>query len=362
MFDLKKLPSKPSNIFDVFKSFYYGSRCIGTAPFTITVENDNNVVLKTTIKDYIIFFIFNIIFAIVLYAWASGKLSSNLLVTSSEVVNYGNQLMVLCSINFSFFNNCINFVLKKRTIGIINDLISVDSSIKKINLDVDYKSQSRIVNKYLLMVITLIVVLSAPSGIVFYLVSDNILKDFSLYTTLLINNIYYINFVSQFILCLLSVYERFRQLNQGIEEIFKFNKNYEKHDFSDVVKKIATIHDSLIEVVQKINFRFSIWIMISLAAIFVFFTLSAFTFVRSIIIFEKSKFLFSFSTFIWCVYYLSFLVMAIAVGSWTTIMVFFFKIAQLIKIKNFYVYREMKPWLQYIVPLTLLKTETQKMR
>lgn len=325
MYYSRKL-KKPSNIFDVFKSFYYISRFLGTVPFTITVERDNNVILKTKIKDYIIFGIFNIIFLIIVCLWGFGKLSTDLLNSSSDVENYGNKFMIVSSMCFSITNNLINFIFKKKTIEIINDLISVDSSIKMINLDVDYKSQSRTVNRYLFMSFSVVIGVAIPSAVVFYQFSNNLFQDFCLYTTLVLNSVYYVNLVSQFVLFLLSVYERFRQLNRGIEEIFKFDQpKYERQDFSEVVKQISGIHNSLIEIVQKINFRFSTWIMIATAVIFAFFTFSAFAFVRAVIIFDKSKFLFSFSVFIWSIYYLSFLVMAIAVGSWTTRMVFIVK-------------------------------------
>lgn len=318
MYYSKKLNKSSSNIFDVFKIFYYASRIIGTAPFTIKVESNNNIVMKSTLIDHLIFAIFNISFGLVFYIWAAGKLMTNLFVTSSDVTNYGNQLLIPSSIFFALINNLINFVLKKKTIEIITDLIAVDSNMKILNLRVDYKAQTKMVNQYLFLCVFIFIVIASSSAVIYYMVSNNILLDLSVYTLLMLNNVFYVNLISQFVLCLLSVYERFRELNYGLEQIFK---QYEKHNYSDDVRRVASIHDCLIEIVQKINFRFSVWIMFSLAFIFVFFTVSTFSIVRSIIVFETKTFLFRLLSFIWCLYYLSFLVMAIGVGSMTTRMV-----------------------------------------
>lgn len=318
---LKKL-KKPSNIFDVFKSFYYISKCLGTAPFTITVES-NTISMKTTSKDNLIFVIFNLIYCCIIYLWATEKVTTSLFDTSSEVANYAYQLIILASSLFAIIMNLINFVFKEKTIEIIYGLIEVDSAMKMLNFDVDYKSQSKIVNKFLAVCLFLATCLATTSAIIFYTVSIDPLRDFVIYIILLLNNFFYVNVVSQFVLILLSVYERFRQLNQGIEEIFKFDQSkYERHDFSEVVKQISGIHNSLIEIVQKINFRFSVWLMITLAVIFVFFTISTYSFVRAIIIFERTKFLFCLARFLWFLYYMLFLLMGISAGSRVTRMVF----------------------------------------
>lgn len=317
---------KLSNFFDVFKSFYYVSKFIGTVPFTITVKN-NTIAIKTSYKDYIIFGIFIILYGSILYMCFSGGLTTDLINTSSDVANYANKMLVLTSILFAMGMNLINFLLKNRTIQIINDLITVDSTMKFLNLDVDYNSQSKVVNKFLIVCLFLVSCLASSSAIIFNMVSTNVKRDFTIYTVLLLNNFFYVNVVSQFILLILSVYERFRQLNQNLEDIFKFNQpKYERQDFSEVVRQISKIHDFLIEIVQKINFRFSVWIMITLAAIFVFFTFSIFSVVRAIIIFDRTKFLFSLSRFSWFLYYMLFLVMAISAGSRVTRMVISFKL------------------------------------
>lgn len=314
---------KYSNLFDTFRSFYYASKFLGTAAFTITVKSDCNIDIRTTLTDYIIFVIFNIIYGFIVYMWSIGKLTSHIFDTSSDVANYGNQLTIFSSVLFTITMNLITFVFRKRTIEILNDLIKIDFSMKMLNIRVDYKSQSKMVNNYLVACLVIIVVLGVGSSIVFYKISANMLLDFTIFGTVLLNNLYYVNFISQWILCLLSVYERFRQLNQGLEEIFQFKKLYENQDFSDAVKRIAKIHDSLIEIVQKINYRFSVWIMFIFAVIFVFFTLNTFSFVTSIIMYERSKFLFSIAGFVWFLNNLLFLVMGIAAGSRTTRMVFF---------------------------------------
>lgn len=321
MYSQNKL-KKSSNTFDPIKPFYYISKCIGTAPFTITAEN-NIISIKITRKDYLIFVFFNIVHAYFLYFVAKEHLDTNLLFdSSSNIGNFGQNIMVMATLSSAIFYNFINYLFKDKTVEIIKALIKIDLQMSFINIEVDHKVLSKIIIKYILLCILLIIIYTGLTSSIFLFVSilsQNTFMDIAIALILIINNIFFTNILCQFIVSLLSVYVRFKKLNESFGAIFK----NDKQDQSEIVISLSKIHDSLIEIIEKINYRFSAWIMMSFAGIFVFSTICIFSFVRALIIFNKKTLLMCLPGFIWSMYFLMFLVVVIAVASATTRIVLF---------------------------------------
>lgn len=323
MYSAKKL-IKSSNIFDAIKPFYYLSKILGTAPFTVNVEN-NIVRMETTTTDYLIYLIFNIFHSCLLYYFTVGVTNSSLFQTSSSISNYGQNIMLMITNTSAVIFNLINFLFKSRTMEIISEFIKIDLQMSLLYIEVDHKAQSKIIKKYIILCFLLVFILTVMTGSIYILTSssENLLIDLSISLSLILTNIFYANVVSQFIMALLSSYARFKKLNDGFSEIFN-SKSNESQDLSDIVKRISKIHDNLIENVERINYRFAAWIMIIFASVFILSTISIFTFVRALIIFEKKPLIMALPRFIWSSYFIMFLLMVIAAGSATTRIVFTF--------------------------------------
>lgn len=320
----KNIKKIKSNIFDAIKPFYYFSKCLGTIPFTINGKN-NFLDVKTTFNDYLIYFIFNIVYFYLIFLSLTDQLNSIFFETSSKVANTLNQMMILSGIVFAMFLNLINFIFKNSTKEILSNFFEIDSYMSRFNLEVNHKAQSKLLIKFLIFYLFLMILLSLVTGIFFYMVTGNIYLNFMVLFTLILNYLFYANFLCQFVLSLLSVRERFKKINSGLDEIIK--RNYDK-DLSHVVRSLSRIHDSLNEIVTKINFRFSLWAMIIFGSLFVFSTISIFSFIRTIIYFESRSYYFCLTRIIWFCNYMIFLVGIIAAGSSTTRMVisyFFYK-------------------------------------
>lgn len=326
MYSPKKL-IKSSNIFDAIKPFYYLSKTLGTAPFTVTVK-DNIIYMKTTRNDYIIYLLFNLFQSYLLYFFTKGNMNSTMFQSSSTISNFGQNIMLTITISSAVFFNFINFLFRGHTMEIINEFVKIDFQMSLLHMEVDYKAQSKIITKFIFVSFLLVLLLTAITGLI-YLVkstSENVFIDLTISLSLILTNIFYANVVSQFIVSIISVYERFKKLNEGFSEMFQVNKLKESQDLSDFVKRIARIHDDLIENVERINYRFSAWIMIIVGSVFILSTISIFTFLRALIIFDLKSLIMALPRFIWSSYFVMFLMMVIAAGSATTRIVFNFSI------------------------------------
>lgn len=311
---------KIENIFDVLKPFYYISRFVGAAPFTIT-KKGHLYEFKTKIIDYIILFLFAILEGYLFYICVFyEKLKVE---TNSNITNIGSQLMMSSAISVTIFMAVINFIQRKRTVQIIQDLNKVDESMRLLNIELEHKMQSTHVIKYIFTCFISTITLIIINTILISFVSDKIWTHLPTHLTFILSNIFYSIFISQFILSIVSIYIRFKKLNEGFNEIFKLEKLSNDEDLSHIVVHISNVHDRLIEIVQKINIRYSFWTMIILAAVFCFATLSIFSLLRAIIFFELKTFLYCLTRFIWSLYYIAFITLVTAAGSRATREVFF---------------------------------------
>lgn len=329
MYSPKKL-IKSSNIFDAVKPFYYFSKILGTAPFTVTVK-DNIPHLKTTRIDYIICTSFNVLQLFLLYFFTKQNSNSNMNLSIfqalSNTSNLRQNFMLAVTITSTIFFNLINFLFRKHTMEIITEYMKIDFQMSLLHIEVDHKAQSRITIKFIILSFLLVLFLTAITGSIFLFTaaSENILFDLSKSFSLTLTNVFYANVVSQFVVSIISAYERFKKLNEGFTEMFKMNKLKEEEDLSHFVKRISRIHDDLIENIERINYRFSAWIMIIFASVFVLSTISIFTFLRALIIFDPKLLIIAVPRFVWSLYFVMFLLMVIATGSATTRIVFNFK-------------------------------------
>lgn len=321
MYSQKKI-TKSSNTFDAIKPFYNLSKCMGTAPFTITVEK-NVISIKITRKDFLTFVSFNILHLFLLYFFVKESLNTSFVFeSSSDIGNYGQTIMVMATLFSAICFYFINYMFKGKTVEIIKELINIDLQMGEINIEVDHKALSKIITKYIILCFLLILIFTGLTSSIFLFVSimsNNILIDLAIALILIMNCIFFTNIISQFILSLLSVYVRFKKLNEHFGAIFK-NQN---QDLSETVICISQIHDCLIEIVEKINYRFSVWIMMCFAGIFVFSTICVFSFLRALIIFNKKSLLMCLPGFLWSLYFLLFLILVMAIASATTRNVFF---------------------------------------
>lgn len=305
---------EPLDIVDVLKPFYNLSRCLGSAPYTL-VKKKYSYEVKTTWIDYLLFFSSNIFMGFLSY-WCFG--SDLQMHSGSEILNFGTHLFLMFSLSFVIFLNFVNFFLKSKTAKILQELIEVDRSMSLINIDIDHKIQYKNVIRYLICCFSLITILTIVSGYIFSLVSGQFWFDLAIFVTFITVNIAFAILTSHFILALRAVQDRFKKLNEGISEVFDPKKLNVEEDLSHIVSHMEKIHDRLIEVVQKINVRYSFWIMIIFGIIFVISVLSIYTFLRVVIMYDRKTFLACLLRFIWSLYYCFYLIMIITIGSFTT--------------------------------------------
>lgn len=316
MYSSKKL-SKPSNIYTAIKPFYYLSKVLGTAPFTVT-EKNNVISMETTKTDYFHYLFFNVFHSYLLYFFTKGNTNSTIFQSASNISNYGQSIMLTITITSSLFCNLINFLFKEHTMEIIREFMKIDFQMRLLGIEVDHKAQSKIIKKFIFMGFVLVLFLTAITGSIYLCMStsENLLIDLTISFSLVLTNIFYANVVSQFVVAIISSYERFKKLNQGFTDKFKTNKV--KEDLSEFVKQVSRIHDSLIENIERINYRFSAWIMFIFASVFVLSIFSVFTALRALIFVDKKSFIMALPRFIWSSYFIMFLLVVIATGSATT--------------------------------------------
>lgn len=305
---------EPTDIVEVLKPFYNLSRFLGSAPYTLE-KKKHSYNVKTTWIDYLIFIFANIFMGFLIY-WTYG--SDNSMHSGLDAINLGTQFFLLFSLVVIMFFNFINFVCKRKTVEILQELIEIDRSMILLNIDINHKVQLENVIKYLFCCLSLITILTIITGYIFSLVSGKLWFDLPIFVAFITVNMSFAIFTSHFILCLRAVQDRFKKLNEGISEVFDPKILNVEEDLSHIVSHMERIHDRLVEVVQKINFRYSFWTMILFAIIFVIGVLSIYTFLRVVIIYDRLTFLACLMRFIWTLYYLLYLIMIIAAGSFTT--------------------------------------------
>lgn len=302
---------EPTDIIQVLKPFNNFSRCFGSSPYTFT-KNNNSYDVKTTWIDYLIFAFFNLFIFFLIYMFPD---SDTILFTGSEIINMGTHIILLWALVFAIFFNFINFLFKNKTAEILKELYEIDRSMILLNIEMDYKDQFKTVIKYLFCCLSLLTILTVLTGYIFSLLSGKFWFDLTVFLTFLTINLTFVIFASHFILSLRAVQDRFKKLNMEISHVFA---KAGEADLSHIVRHMETIHDRLIEIIQKINVRYAFWVLMFFTMVFVFGVLSVYTFLRVIILYDRLIFLACLMRFIWTLFYFLYLLMIIAAGSYTT--------------------------------------------
>lgn len=305
---------EPKDIVEVLKPLYTLSRCLGAAPYTLTKKKDSYTV-STTWIDYSLFLVVNSYMSYLFYMCYG---NDHLQHSGSEIMNLGTHFMLMTSLIVFIFLNFVNLFLKHKTGEILKELIVIDQNMALLSIDIDHKSHYKDMIKYLFCCFSLITTLTIFTGYIFNLVSGCFWFELIVFVTFITSNLSYANFVSTFIFALRSVQDRYKQLNEGISDVFDPKKLNAEEDLSHIVSHMESIHDRLNEVVQKINVRYSFWIMMLFGIVFVIGVLCVFSFMRAVIIYDRLTFLACLMRFVWTLYYILYLMMIIAAGSYTT--------------------------------------------
>lgn len=256
------------NIFDSIKPLYYFSRIFAQCPYTIS----KNGHLETKLIDILILVANAILFGVLLWF----NLSANLyeLKNVEDISSIGIQISLTIGLIFSFVLGLANFLFTKNARLILTSLHEIDLDMKTIQIKVN---NERIYKKCWYFILTVFVGLgsitngSATYFLFFAINTESYIPFLSLYIVNVSFSLFFINFTFY----VHSIWVRFHYLNKGLNNQFLLQKNkFVK------INKFAVIHDKLNDVVEIINFHYSIGIMVGCGCTFFFSVINIFSAIR----------------------------------------------------------------------------------
>lgn len=266
--------SKIEDFYDVVYPFYIVSKILGYSVYPLKETSSTKLFWKYLLLN-LFYFMCVVIIEICLMFHYFKRQSDHVLITNSYVTNLASLvLMVMTLINY-FVTLAMNLFFQKNIRNLIAVIANTDKYLKNLGIHINHKLHYNFVIFYLVAtLLQAIVVISVSQTFLDYFKIDmNSLEMIMAYT---ISTISYTTYIGHMILALVAIYVRFRALNVFIEKNFisqeiivmakslKFvtllGKNEENQ--TEIVRKIAIIHDKLNDIVVQVNFCFSIQVRI----------------------------------------------------------------------------------------------------
>lgn len=293
------------NIFDSIKPIYYISRIFGQYPYTIS----KNGHLETKLIDILILAANAFIYGILLWF----NLSANLyeLKNFDDISFIGMQMSLTIGLIFSFVLCLANFLFTKNARLILTSLHEIDLDLKTIQIEVDHE---RITKRCWYFILIVFVSLGAiTNGISIYILCFITNTESKLLLTFFIINVTFSLMVLNFIFYVHAIWVRFHYLNEGLNNQFLLHKN----KFMKI-NKFAVIHDKLNDVVEIINFHYSIGIMVGCGCTFFFTVINIFAAISVTFDYDYNSFFLTIVYMLLTFYYLFYVLCIIFFASKTT--------------------------------------------
>lgn len=260
---------KKNNIFEIILFYYYTLKCIGYSCFTIK-GNLTDGKIQTTLGDIGIFIIFLIFNFVSLYQ----SYYSNFFVTESAILDFGNRLLLCSTLVIVTFAGCLVFIFRHKVWRITKLLYEIDNQLENLGYNVDHDKYALHMKYY------------TGSSIILWMICASInlhLTGFQwmrlLYLILSSGN--YIIVMQVFILYLSGISERIKHMNICFKKHFLPSNKWKikqvmNWDNKYFISRFGTLHNTINELTDLINFCYSFQIMLCFALFFVYTILTTF--------------------------------------------------------------------------------------
>lgn len=301
---------KKNNIFEIILFYYYTLKCIGYSCFTIKGKLTDGKIY-TTLGDIGIFIIFIIFNFVSLYQ----SYYSNLFVSQSAILDFGNRLLLCSTLVIVSIAGTLVFIFRHKVWRITTLLYEIDIQLENLGYNVDHDKYSLQVKYYTGSSILLFIICATIN---IYLTGFRWTRLFFLY----LSSGNYIVVMQVFILYLSGIDTRIRHMNKCFSNHFLPSRNKWKikpvmnWDNKYFISRFGILHNTINELTGLINFCYSFQIMLCFALFFVYTILTTFAAYR---LFTSDNNAGStheaIYSFCWNVLYLKFAVEVMALGS-----------------------------------------------
>lgn len=298
---------KSENVFDSIKPLYYLSRVFAQCPYTISKNN----VLKTTLIDIFLLFCNTFIFGILLWYNLTGNIYE--IKNFEDLSKIGIQIGTTIGLIYIFLLCIVDFIFTKNAKLILTSLHEIDRDLKTIQIEVNHGRINKICWAFIL---TIFVCLGTfTNGLAIYFLSfETKTVTYSLFISLFIVNIIFSIHFLNFLFYVHAIWLRFHYLNKGL-----INNQFllEKNKFAKI-NTFAIIHDKLNDVVEIINFHYSVGIMVGFANTFFFAVINTFSAIRVILNYDYNSFVLTIVYTLLTSYYTVYVISVIFIASKAT--------------------------------------------
>uniref|UniRef100_A0A3F2ZDJ6 Gustatory receptor n=1 Tax=Lutzomyia longipalpis TaxID=7200 RepID=A0A3F2ZDJ6_LUTLO len=302
---------KVKDIYDVVYPYYIISKVLGFAAFPLHVPKTKNEFFKNFLLNFI--FVIGVIFAYLFVLSVVNKEQKDYEASylASFIIDITRSfLLAMVSINY-FVGLLMNFILQRPIQNLLAKFASNDLLMENIGIGIDHRYQYKMIFVYLLAIsghslflITFTQTILMYQNLAFQ-VSERIVSYIAA-------TVMYTIFIGQMILALMAIYTRFRSINEHIKKYFITDQRFiavrsVEENNAELVRKLATIHDGLSEIVCQTNLCYAFQIMMNMISWFIYTIYGTFNFYRLILINFKGYELLGYANMMWIVYHAMYL-------------------------------------------------------
>uniref|UniRef100_A0A3F2ZDH9 Gustatory receptor n=1 Tax=Lutzomyia longipalpis TaxID=7200 RepID=A0A3F2ZDH9_LUTLO len=313
------------DIYDVIYPYYIASKVLGFAAFPLRIQKTKYLFFKH--------FILNSIYAIVVGSIIFGSMwyfrerqEEYFAYDQSQAANLTRSILIIMVAMNYFVGFVMNFFLQRPIQNLVVKFAQNDVIMERIGIRFNYAMHRKVVILFYMQTLVhgALMILYVEVAFLYSGIEKSIWEQISTYVS---TTITFTTYLGQMLLTLLGIFFRFRLLNKyfvekfmedkkSTEIIFVASKSMDKakdfygrsmNDPAELIRKIATIHDSLNGIVCQMNFCFSFQIMMNMISWFIYTIYGTFNFYRLILINFKGYELLGYANMMWIVYHAMYL-------------------------------------------------------
>uniref|UniRef100_A0A7G3ALK1 Gustatory receptor n=1 Tax=Lutzomyia longipalpis TaxID=7200 RepID=A0A7G3ALK1_LUTLO len=263
------------DIYDVIYPYYIASKVLGFAAFPLRIQKTKYLFFKH--------FILNSIYAIVVGSIIFGSMwyfrerqEEYFAYDQSQAANLTRSILIIMVAMNYFVGFVMNFFLQRPIQNLVVKFAQNDVIMERIGIRFNYAMHRKVVILFYMQTLVhgALMILYVEVAFLYSGIEKSIWEQISTYVS---TTITFTTYLGQMLLTLLGIFFRFRLLNKyfvekfmedkkSTEIIFVASKSMDKakdfygrsmNDPAELIRKIATIHDSLNGIVCQMNFCFS---------------------------------------------------------------------------------------------------------
>ncbi|XP_041764907.1 putative gustatory receptor 2a isoform X5 [Anopheles merus] len=308
------------NVHDTFRPFYYLLKVTGLAPFRLNSQPSNDRKELYYAFGYSASFI--CVYSYAIYGYLFTTNTGHLYI--SKIVAVMENGYMFCEFMVTNVAIIFGLVLRNRVLEIFVQLAEIDEQLNVLRQPIEHNRQHR------LLTVLCSIVLGSFLFLLLVTISTvtSRLESFATpaldVAALAISSFCFLLQIVQFTVMVLLVLSRYQAINELFRMYFptspsavgnpsEFAICSEKEQIN-VLKQIKILHDKLNDVVELVNYCFSVQITFCVGLCFVIGVVCSFGLFRAFI-YRNELFYMGVLNFIWYMYYLFFVLFFIAVGS-----------------------------------------------